>query len=151
MSRRNRRGGRSGGVARPFPSALDHPATRFRRPDWDDSGPESDPSDAFGGVFSVHHNGATVRSLIRTVLPERGWPVRPSRLRSPLVPVRASMRSSGKAARSPFLNATTVTPQLAERAITCAKRTIRREVLFATRRTGAGSASPRRPKSKVKC
>lgn len=40
---------------------------------------------------------------------------------------------------------------LPDRAFTCARRSIRKEVLFALRQTGKGSKSPRRPKSKVKC
>lgn len=147
MSRKRGRGN-AARIAR-TPYALDHTAIRSRAPR--DIGPEYSPesegySPDSGGFFTP-----SVRPLIRTVLAQPAPQRFRKRTQSPLVPVRASMRSFGKATRSPFLNATLVTPQLADRAIVCAKRNIRREVLFAIRRTGKGSGSPRRPKSKVKC
>lgn len=97
-----------------------------------------------------------VRSpLIRTVLiePARGYQSPPQRGRpnSPLVPVRATGRSSDRRTRSPFLNATMLTPELTERALICARRNIRKEVLFANRQTGKGARSPKRTPSKVRC
>lgn len=111
----------------------------------------------FGGFDADAEEAFTapVRSpLIRTVLeiPSSSQPPPRRGLRSsPVVAVRATGRSSQKRVRSPFLNATTLTPQLTERAIICAKRTIRREVLFARKRTGKGARSPRRRPSKVRC
>lgn len=96
-----------------------------------------------------------VRSpLIRTVLVDSSYQPPPRHRgspRSPTVQVRATGRSSDVKLRSPFLNAQTITPELTERAIICAKRTIRREVLFASKKTGKGAKSPRKPQSKVRC
>lgn len=99
-----------------------------------------------------------VRPLIRTVLENPSTPPNPNKIRprrfspqSSTLQSRATGRSSDRPIRSPFLNATMVTPQLAERAIQCAKRGIRREVLFATRNTGKGALSPRKPPSKWRC
>ena len=99
----------------------------------------------------------TVRStLMRTVLGDttdyRGSPnTRPNmlRVRSPVVAVRATGRSSDRQVRSPFLNATMVTPQLTARSLICARRSIRREVLFATKRTNGSGA--KKTRSKVGC
>lgn len=101
------------------------------------------------------YSTSPVRSpLIRTVLvePEVLQP-RPRRgqMASPAVQSRATGRSSDRRIRSPFLNATMVTPELTERAILCAKRSIRREVLFATKQTGKGAKSPKPFRSKVRC
>lgn len=96
----------------------------------------------------------TVRPLIRTVLVERepfNPPPRRTIRNSPTVQSRATGRSNNRKVRSPFLTAQGITPLLTERAIICAKRTIRREVLFATKRSGRGAKSPRRPRSKVRC
>lgn len=96
-----------------------------------------------------------VRSpLIRTVLEiPQGFQPKPRRgvRQSVVVQSRATGRSSDRRTRSPFLNATMVTPQLTERALICAKRMIRKEVLFATKRTGKGAQSPRKSPSKVRC
>lgn len=144
MARKNRGRGSQARLARPYP--LDHTASRSRAPDlpsWDDESPSD-----FEGLFRP----IPVRPLIRTVRIDSAPPQpRLVKRQSPLVQVRATMRSSDRAARSPFLNATAVTPQLADRAILCAKRTIRREVIFANRKTGKGSGAPRRKRSKVKC
>ncbi|UOF80429.1 hypothetical protein [Microviridae sp.] len=110
---------------------------------------EADEPPAFGGGFS-----SPVRSpLIRTVLeiPFQPKPPRRSTPRSPVAQARATGRSNDRRTRSPFLNATMVTPELTERAMICARRGIRREVLFATKRTGKGAKSPKRYKSKLKC
>lgn len=40
---------------------------------------------------------------------------------------------------------------LPERAFVCARRQVRKEVLFALRQTGKGARSPRSPRSKVSC
>lgn len=150
MSRKSRK--RSGGnqprLARPTSTALDHTASRYA-PALSDYYPAS--LEELREAFSL----PTVRSLIRTVLPEpvprfQAPPRRGKRL-SPAVAVRATMRSSDRAVRSPFQNATMVTPDLTSRAILCAKRSIRREVIFATKSTGKGSRAPRRKRSKVKC
>jgi len=95
--------------------------------------------------------------LMRTVLGDTAQrrspslPVKPAARRSPTVAVRASGRSSQRQIKSPFLNATLLTPQLSQRAMLCARRTIRREVLFAVKRTSKGSSGSRRPRSKVGC
>jgi len=144
---RNRSRGSTVRLARPT-TALDHTASRYRDPLQgllaDDYPPES------GGFFD-----SPVRPLIRTVLeiPSTPYqaPPRRGKRASPTVAVRATFRSTDKAVRSPFLNATAITPQLTERAILCAKRNIRREVIFATKATGRGSKAPRRFRSKVKC
>lgn len=95
-----------------------------------------------------------VRSpLIRTVLVDSVYQPRPQRGRpnSPVAQARATGRSSDRRIRSPFLNATMLTPELTERALICARRGIRKEVLFATKRTGKGAKSPKRYRSKVRC
>lgn len=145
MSRNNRRR-RSTSQASAFSPTLDHTASRYPRR-LSDYQPVSlaDIREA----FSLVSDDSQVRPLIRTVLPEPA-PFRKMR-QSPTRPVRATFRSSDRATRSPFLNATTVTPQLTERALECASRTIRKEVLFAKRKTGKGSRAPRRNRSKVKC
>lgn len=97
---------------------------------------------------------SSVRSpLIRTVLIDSRYQPRPQRGRpnSPVAPARATGRSSDRQTRSPFLNATLLTPELTERALICARRGIRREVLFASKRTGKGAKSPKRKFSKVRC
>jgi hypothetical protein len=143
-NKRNRRGYQER-LARPL-SPLDHTASRFHGDLFsDDSVSLADIREA----FSI----PTVRPLIRTVLVEREPFSSPPRKRtaSPQVPVRATFRSSDRQTRSPFLNATTLSPQLTERAILCAKRGIRREVIFATKSTGAGAKAPRRNRSKTRC
>lgn len=98
--------------------------------------------------------------LMRTVLSDTGsgpWPraVTPNRikpaLRSPTVMVRASDRSSvlARKMQSPFLQATAVNVSIPARSIECARRNIRREVLFA--RKGLSGSSPKRKRSKVRC
>ena len=85
----------------------------------------------------------TVRPLIRTVLTDTT--PRPS----PDVPRRAAGRKrAGVSSRSsvPSIAKWGIpldAPPLPHRSIVCAKRAIRREVLFATQGTGAGSRSPR--------
>lgn len=96
-----------------------------------------------------------VRSpLIRTVRIEREpfyAPPRSGKRQSPTLAVRATFRSSDAPIRSPFKGATMVTPELTQRALECARRGIRREVLFATKRTGKGSVSPKKRYSKTRC
>lgn len=154
MSRNNRRRRSQSRLARP-PSALDHTASRFGGPVLDFDLPDypSVSLDDLREAFSVS-NPSQVRTLIRTVLPEpeRSRSIKPrKRTQSPTLPVRATFRSSDRVVKSPFLIATGNTPQLPERAIHCAKRGIRREVLFATKSTGQGAKSPRRKRSKVRC
>jgi len=146
MARKKRNRGFVARPARRFPQSLGHTAGRSR-----DSSASLDAE-----VFSFKPQ--TVRSpLIRTVLiePEVLQPPPPRRgsQASPTAQSRATGRSSQKRVRSPFLNATMLTPELTERALVCARRGIRREVLFATKRTGKGSQSPRRFtfKSKMRC
>lgn len=151
MSRNNRKRGSQSRLARPYP--LDHTASRYAAPVMDFDLPDYSPTaslDDLREAFSI----STVRPLIRTVLPEPERfqsPPRRGKRQSPTLPVRASFRSSDRASRSPFLTATAVTPQLTERALHCAQRGIRREVLFATKSTGKGAKSPRRQRSKTRC
>lgn len=102
---------------------------------------------------------STVRyPLMRTVLGDRMSPrirppagaFQPSRA-SPAAVVRGSTRARSTAKRlsSPFLQSTLLMQSVPERAMVCARRHIRREVLFATKRTGGKGA--RRPRSKVRC
>lgn len=108
-----------------------------------------DDSDLFSAL-SAFPDSPVRYPLIRTVPVERAFvPSYTPRLRavgvsSPAVAVRATGRSSDRAYRNPMLQATGITPELTERAIVCARRTIRREVLFASKRTGKGSHSPKR-------
>lgn len=136
---RNRYRGQSVRLTR-APTALGHTVSRF--------------SDSVESPFDRPVPTRPVRPLIRTVridsAPPSNAPTR-GRLRSPAVAVRASGRSSDQRTRSPFLNAQMITPQLANRALVCASRTIRREVLFARKQTGKGARSPRRQRSKVNC
>lgn len=94
-------------------------------------------------------------TLIRTVLaePAPGFvsPPRRGKPRSPLVSVRATDRSSDYQAKRFTWNPTALHPELTQRSIHCARRGIRREVLFATRRTGKGAKAPRRRQSKTRC
>lgn len=149
MARKKARRGYSARVAPP--QRLDHTATRYRDRYSHLDQQENPPG--WGG-FSPSITRKTVRPLIRTVLeiPSTPQSFRNKRLASPVLPVRATIRSSDVSIRSPFNNATMLTPQLTERALICAKRNIRREVLFAYRKTrkGAGGA-PRKPRSKVNC
>lgn len=122
--------------------ALVHPASR--------PPVASGPSDDFRPLV---YRPPVRTPLIRTVLeiPAPPPPPRRSTPRSPVLSARATGRSSDRKARSPFFTATGITPELTNRAIVCAGRTIRREVLFARKQTGKGSKSPRRYRSKVKC
>lgn len=111
---------------------------------------------ATGGFTTLRNK--PVRPSIRTVLeisspPRRAKYPAPSRgkRQSPQLAVRATGRSTDRQIRSPFLNATMLTPELTERALVCARRNIRREVIFAQRKTGKGSRSPKRIPSKVRC
>lgn len=110
-------------------------------------------SRAFYEPFSPFGLPPPVRPLIRTVLVDSDFqtPPRSPGVSSPLVRSRATGRSSDRKVRSPFLNATMLMPELTERAVVCARRGIRREVLFAIRKTGKGSRSPRRKRSSVRC
>lgn len=92
----------------------------------------------------------TVRSSLMRTVPTDTKLIGSPRLigKSPDVPVRASMRSH------PVYTVLQPVKQLAERALACARRTIRREVLFGLGRTGKGSQSPIRRRtadSKERC
>lgn len=142
MARKNNRRSRYsyGPARRTLTKSLDHTAGPPRAFSW-----LSDP-----GLDPVFHR--SVRTpLIRTVLPEPVRVPQRSQRSSPVVSSRATGRSSDVQVRSPFRGAVFLTPQLTERAIACAKRGIRREVLFATKRTAKGSGSPRKPPSKWRC
>jgi len=96
----------------------------------------------------------TVRPLIRTVLTDTRGSF-PSR-RSPDVPRRAQGRSAtARPSMKTMLSwgFPLAAPPVFNRAVICAKRAIRREVLFAIRGTGAGSRSTRRftKDSKERC
>lgn len=148
---RKRRGGPQSGQRgfSPF-SPLGHTAGRYRPASSGPFGFES-PHDTWGDSFITD---SPVHPLISTVLPERApfqSPPRRGKRQSPTLAVRATARSSDVRTRSPFLNATMVTPQLTARALECAKRGIKREVLFALKKTGKGAKAPRRQPSKVKC
>lgn len=147
MARNNRNRSPSGWPTRQTPSpSLGHTVGSRNRLDRATPVSLADIREAFSGPVRT--------PLIRTVLeiPDfQPTPPRRSTPRSVVVQARATGRSSDKAIRSPFLNATMVTPELTERAMLCARRGIRREVLFATKRTGKGARSPRRKPSKVRC
>lgn len=140
MAKNRRTRGQTVRLTRPN-SALGHTVSRFRA-----SEPEPD--------YSPVPTGPVRYPLIRTVLVDTSThqnPPRRGNRQSPGRQVRATFRSSDRQTRSPFLNATMLTPELTNRAIVCAGRNIRREVLFARKQTGKGSRSPRRNRSKVKC
>lgn len=143
MARNKRSRGQTSWLTRPSTPALGHTVSRYR------DLPTAQSLDDIVEAFS----NPSASPLIRTVLVDSNYQPAPRRgiRASPVVRSRATGRSSQRRVRSPFLNATTLTPQLTERAILCAKRTIRREVLFAVKRTGRGARSPRRPRSKVRC
>jgi len=103
-------------------------------------------------------NRRTVRPLIRTVLTDTQSPRQATR-RHLDVSRRAVLRSRSP---SPWTTGPLAdfgpdvyveSPPL-PRSLTCARRTIRKEVLFALGQTGSGSRSPRRyrtPDSKTRC
>ena len=73
---------------------------------------------------------------------------------SPDLAVRASFRSSFRHVKQGYVLNVVVPPSLRRRALNCAHRTIRREVLFAlNRKTGRGSGGSRRRsfRSSTKC
>lgn len=92
------------------------------------------------------HSYNSTPPLMRTVLGDRtpGLATRSS----PVVRSRATGRSR---LVTPWEQVRLISPELTKRAMVCARRTIRREVLFATKATGKGSKSPRGPRSKVRC
>lgn len=104
--------------------------------------------------------GRSTPTLMRTALSDTGpMPsigsvrlpdIKPG-IRSPTVVVRASGRSRRIQAkmRSPFLQATMHQVAIPERSFVCARRAIRREVLFA--RKGLSGSSPKRRRSHVRC
>lgn len=104
---------------------------------------------------------STVRPLMRTVLGDTSRsrlvsskpPRALVRVASPAAVVRASGRSVSlqTKAASPFRQATFYKPMVPQRSLDCARRTIRREVLFATDRRRKGSGGGRRKQSKARC
>lgn len=106
---------------------LDDPARLFEG--------RSDPGD--DQYEDLIHTG-----LSDSRVPSRGdFPVRSS----PWVVSRATYRSRFQPGR--LVSTVVEPPQLLERAVACAKRTIRREVLFALRKRGKGSGAKRRKRS----
>lgn len=93
--------------------------------------------------------GDTTRSRVVSFKP----PAALRRVASPTAVVRASARSLSlqTKAASPFRQATFYKPEVAKRALDCARRSIRREVLFAIDRRRKGSGGGRRKQSKVRC
>lgn len=86
--------------------------------------------------------------LMRTVSGDRITGTR----QSPVVRSRATYRSRRITPAEGFK--TLSSPQLTERSQVCARRSIRREVLFAIKATGRGSGSGKRrrtPTSKMRC
>lgn len=109
-------------------SELVHPA----KPDFTD--------DDFSDIVSRQY-----RNLIGTVLNQSRRAQVPRRqfggLRaSPLYPVRATMRSRVSAVSGQVIGGR----QLLQRSLDCARRVIRKEVIFALGRSGQGSRAPRR-------
>ena len=150
MSRR-RRNRQRGGISPPAKPAFKAPL----RPSVPLLYPRPLPPYRYGSVnlssapLALGHTARsrTVRSSIRTVLTDRD--PRNETRRHLDVSRRAVFRS-----RTP-LDPWSVLPEhsLHPRNFTCARRSIRREVLFAIRGTGKGSRSPRRftAESKVRC
>ncbi|UIB81357.1 hypothetical protein [Flyfo microvirus Tbat1_66] len=140
MSRRSRRNIRASEPRRRGGS-YSPPTPRRQRPSYRLSDPLSYSPTRTQVLDHPVWASRTVRPpLIRTVL--RDTPLRKlNNRRSPDVPARALARMK------PW---TTFETEPFPRAVTCARRTIRREVLFATRQTnGAGSRGV--PKSKERC
>lgn len=111
-------------LARPTP--LDYPASSPRREPWRESN--------------------STRPLMRTVLSDRNSGSR----HSPTARVRATMRSRPVTL---WEQTNLMHPELTARSFTCARRTIRREVLFALKGTGKGAKAQRKftAKSKMRC
>lgn len=151
MSRRSRRSSTRDALRRPssfeagspssyrsarFLEPLDYPAERFS-----DGVPRARRPVRYNSISTGLNDSRPVpRSLFR------GSPV------SSLYPVRATFRTRSV---SPGLDVRSVIrgKELPARALDCAKRVIRKEVLFALGRTGRGARSPRRRRreSSTKC
>lgn len=112
--------------------------------------PPVSPSPSASPFASSTARRRTVRPLIRTVLTDTRQVYQARR--SPDVPRRAAARRSTRQISPWGPISMDATPPLA-RDLTCAKRSIRREVLFAIKGTGVGSRSSRRitAESKVRC
>jgi len=81
--------------------------------------------------------------LISTVLDDTTPIQRPrGLLSSPTVSSRATQRT--KTPYNKRFQSLLVSPQLTERSLACARRSIRREVIFALRKQGKGAQSPKR-------
>lgn len=159
MSRRRRRTRREGGASAPpsrylildnrFSPSLNRPES-FRA--WRGYTPpvapyRPPPQIVASRVSTLDHPARrprTVRPLIRTVLTDTQSPRKGTR-RGLDAARRAALRSRGPSpwdsSRFPPLSMAEPAPPL-HRTSVCASRAIRREVLFATGQTGAGSRSP---------
>lgn len=134
MSRSSRgRNRASGTFSSPGPS---YPAT-------DDLARLLGPLDHPASVSETQHS---TPPLMRTVPGDRI----PGSRSSPLARSRASIRSR---AVTPWEQARLLSPQLTARALICARRSIRREVLFAIKGTGKGAKARRNytKSTKVRC
>lgn len=165
MSRRRRRSQREGGVSPP--SRFTYSANPVFRPytfkAWRSYTPPVLPyrpplaSRPYGLVHPARPS-RTVRPLIRTVLTDTLSPRRGTRTHLDLMR-RAVLRSRSPSPWTPgplrdFGPDVYVEKVPLQRTTTCARRTIRKEVLFALGRTGSGSGSKTRrrtPESKVRC
>lgn len=130
---------------------------RQRRPDLARRNPtKSLGYTAQSGFRAVPLSKPQYAPLMRTVLGDtvttRPASIHRGRMFSPSLPVRASGRVQGRDKLVSLEYPLGQVPvEMPRRAVECAKRQIRREVLFATDRTSRGSRSPRRPKSNWRC
>lgn len=133
MARSNRRNRVQGPTSAPSRTLPSYPTASARLGPLDHTAELSD---------SYHSTPA----LMRTVLGDRtaGLATRSS----PVVRSRATGRSR---LVTPWEQARFISPQLTNRAMVCARRSIRREVLFAIKGTGKGSKAKRGPRSSVRC
>lgn len=112
-------------------------------PTYPTSARRTEPLDHTAEPSVLHHS---TPPLMRTVLGDRLAGTR----QSPVVRSRASGRSRPV---TPMQQVRLISPELTERAMVCARRSIRREVLFAIKGTGRGAKSKRKysARSKVRC
>ena len=161
MSKRRRRSQREGPVSAPryYPPAKPAVGRPYTFRAWRAYSPPVVPylPPPASRVSTLVHPARprTVRPLIRTVLTDTLSPRRGTRthLDASRRAVLRSRAASPWATGAQALFAPHVKPPL-QRSLTCARRTIRKEVLFALGRTPAGSGSRSRkhnPDSKVRC
>lgn len=155
MSRKREREKRSGRAATARPARTLSPPSAYtprRFPTTLPSVPYYLRSRPLGLVSTVSPYRTVRAALMRTVRTDttfrQSTHPKPPRRHSPDVPNRAFARMSSWNTPWPELPVLGHTPF--NRAVTCARRAIRREVLFATERTN-GSGSKGKPKSKVSC